>query len=146
MEKLCAVWIAILAAVVLGVVDCGALSLPQENENDLELGGTAAEPPRDDKERATWLGYKKLRSSETSDDVDRRASWLPTRDIQSEFKEMVFMSLQELASEGRIDASIVKDTTKPKRGRFQGFCFRKLRNGRYLPYICWKGGEDRVIV
>ena len=37
MEKLCAVWIAILAAVVLGVVDCGALSLPQENENDLEV-------------------------------------------------------------------------------------------------------------
>ena len=37
MEKLCAVWIAILAAVVLGVVDSGALSLPQGNENDMEV-------------------------------------------------------------------------------------------------------------
>lgn len=139
MDKLCAMWIAILAAVVLGVVDSGALSLPQGTKNDLQIGGSAAEPPRDDEARATWLDLKRLRSSETSDDVEQRASWLPTRDTQSDFKNMVFMSLQELASEGRIDASVVKDNTKPKRGRFQGFCFRKLRNGRYLPYICWKG-------
>ena len=28
-----------------------------------------------------------------------------------------------------------------KRGREQGFCFRKTRSGRYLPYICWKKGQ-----
>jgi len=26
-----------------------------------------------------------------------------------------------------------------KRGRWQGFCFRRTRSGRILPYICWKG-------
>jgi hypothetical protein len=25
-----------------------------------------------------------------------------------------------------------------KRGRHQGFCFRRTRSGRILPYICWK--------
>ena len=26
-----------------------------------------------------------------------------------------------------------------KRGRWQGFCFRRTKSGRILPYICWKG-------
>jgi len=30
---------------------------------------------------------------------------------------------------------------KEKRGRFQGFCFRRARNGRKLPYICWRDAE-----
>ncbi|ESO02208.1 hypothetical protein HELRODRAFT_161449 [Helobdella robusta] len=25
-----------------------------------------------------------------------------------------------------------------KRGRWQGFCFRRMRNRRMLPYICWR--------
>lgn len=28
-----------------------------------------------------------------------------------------------------------------KRGRWQGFCFRRTRSGRILPYICWKGSN-----
>jgi len=28
-----------------------------------------------------------------------------------------------------------------KRGRFQGFCFRRSRTGRKLPYICWRDAE-----
>jgi hypothetical protein len=28
-----------------------------------------------------------------------------------------------------------------KRGRWQGFCFRRTRSGRILPYICWKGSD-----
>lgn len=41
---------------------------------------------------------QQLHSSEASQDVDSRATWLDTRDVQVKFKEMVFMSLQEVSS------------------------------------------------
>lgn len=76
-------------------------------------------------------------------DEGRRASWLETRDLENDFKDLVFLTLQELAQEGRIDPRVVVDDssldTKEKRGRWQGFCFRRTKSGRFLPYICWKG-------
>ena len=47
----------------------------------------------------------------------------------------------QLASEGLINAEVIGAQQADKRGRHQGFCFRKTKSGRFLPYICWKGGK-----
>jgi len=110
--------IALLLA-ALGVV-ANALSLPTDDlkENDLQLDGA-------DKET----------------DEGRRATWLETRDLEDDFKELVYMVIQELANEHRIDPRVMisQNEAKEKRGRWQGFCFKRTRSGRFLPYICWKG-------
>lgn len=82
-----------------------------------------------------------LDTENTGLDEGRRATWLETRDLEDNFKELVFLTMQELASEGRIDPRVLLDTQHKatKRGRWQGFCFRRTKSGRYLPYICWKG-------
>jgi len=73
-------------------------------------------------------------------DENRRATWLETRDLEDDFKELIFLTVQELANEGRISSNVLSaQSTKEKRGRWQGFCFKRTRNGRFLPYICWKG-------
>jgi len=77
---------------------------------------------------------------EQSNDEDRRATWLETRNLESTFKKLVYLSLQELVSEGRVDENVLTEKVpRTKRGRHQGFCFRKSKTGRFLPYICWKG-------
>lgn len=70
-----------------------------------------------------------------------RATWLDTRDLEDEFKELVYLAVRELQNEGRLSDGVVKSNPKDKRGRWQGFCFRRTRSGRFLPYICWKGGK-----
>ncbi len=48
----------------------------------------------------------------------------------------------QLEREGLLAKGVVlKNSEMEKRGRWQGFCFRRTRSGRFLPYICWKGGE-----
>lgn len=75
-----------------------------------------------------------------ANDEDRRATWLETRNLESTFKKLVYLSLQELVSEGRVDENVLTEKVpRTKRGRHQGFCFRKSKTGRFLPYICWKG-------
>jgi hypothetical protein len=71
-------------------------------------------------------------------ELDERATWLDTRDLEDDFTELVYSAIQELANEKRI-TDVITEKTKTKRGRWQGFCFRRTRNGRFLPYICWKG-------
>jgi len=75
-------------------------------------------------------------------DDERRATWLETRNLESNFKQLVYLSLKELANEGRIDPRLLEEKIPEKRGRHQGFCFRKTKSGRFLPYICWKGEGD----
>lgn len=76
-------------------------------------------------------------------DDDRRATWLETRNLENNFKQLVYLSMQELVREGRIDSRVLGDKAAPeKRGRHQGFCFKKTKSGRFLPYICWKGEGD----
>jgi len=75
-------------------------------------------------------------------DYERRATWLETRNLENNFKQLVFLSLQELASEGALDPRVLADKPVDKRGRHQGFCFRKTKSGRFVPYICWKGEGD----
>lgn len=106
----------VLAALCLGA---SAMSLPKDavESNDVQVG-----PP-------------------SSDDQGRRATWLDTRDLEDEFKELVLLAVQELENEGRLAEGVVKSTMKEKRGRWQGFCFRRTRSGRFLPYICWKGAR-----
>lgn len=49
----------------------------------------------------------------------------------------------QLASEGLVNADVITGQQQAdKRGRHQGFCFRKTKSGRFLPYICWKGGKS----
>jgi len=89
--------------------------------------------PQQDDDNAIELGP-------AGKDLDERATWLDTRGLEDDFKELVFLALQELSNEHRI-SEIVEEapSKKAKRGRWQGFCFRRTRNGRFLPYICWKG-------
>jgi hypothetical protein len=82
--------------------------------------------------------------TESSRDDDRRATWLETRNLKNNFKQLVMLSIQELADDGLIDPRVLSEKVSPdKRGRHQGFCFRKTKSGRFLPYICWKGEGDQ---
>jgi len=113
---------SVLVAVALAAlcVVSNAMSIP--HEDDLRSNDVQLEP-----------------SDKQDKDQGRRAFWLDTRDLEDDFKELIFLSIQELANEGRIDPRVVLTPAKAKRGRWQGFCFRRTRSGRFLPYICWKG-------
>lgn len=112
--------VAVFAALCLGA---SALSIPQGGAHDLDER-SYNQPELDQKERATWL---------------------ETRDIEEEFKELVYLSMIELINEGKFEdiAGLEQKNRVDKRGRWQGFCFRRTRSGRFLPYICWKGGDAR---
>jgi len=87
---------------------------------------------------------KELEKESAANEDERRATWLETRNLKDNFKELVYLSMQELASEGLLnpDAILSKQPAAEKRGRHQGFCFRKTKSGRFLPYICWKDGDQ----
>nr|QUP52020.1 whitnin-2 [Urechis unicinctus] len=100
------------------------------------LANSLSLPSNDMKESALQMD---LDDKET--DQGRRATWLETRDLEDDFKELVLLTIQELENEGRLVPGIVapQQPAKEKRGRWQGFCFKRTRSGRFLPYICWKG-------
>jgi len=78
-------------------------------------------------------------------DEERRAMWLETRSLESRFNDLVYMSISSLVKDGRLSNLVLGTdsmTMKDKRGRFQGFCFRRTRSGRFLPYICWKDDNN----
>ena len=109
----------VLAALCLGA---SAMSLPSDEVKHNQVVDSGL----DEKERATWLDTRNL------------------GDLEDQFKDLVFLAVQELQNEGRISQGVVAEVMqKQKRGRFQGFCFRRTRSGRFLPYICWKGGDSR---
>lgn len=113
-QRSVSVVLVVLAASLCVVAN--AMSIPQpDHGQDLELG-----PPE-------------------KNELDERATWLDTRELEDDFKELVFLAIQELANEQRISPIVQAPSSKKKRGRWQGFCFRRTRNGRFLPYICWKG-------
>lgn len=100
------------------------------------LLSTVVSAPTDD------VSANELEQAQLARDEDRRATWLETRNLEENFKQLVYLSMQELASEGLVNPSVLtSETTEDKRGRHQGFCFRKTRSGRFLPYICWKNGS-----
>lgn len=109
---------SVMVAVVLAAlcVVANAMSIPQQvKQNDIDL------------------------ESPNKEELEERATWLDTRGLEEDFKELVFLAVQELANEGRIAPVVERPSPKQKRGRWQGFCFRRTRSGRFLPYICWKG-------
>lgn len=112
--KMSSAVVAVLLAALCMVAN--AMSIPAEvKQNDIDLD-----------EGAKALG--------------ERATWLDTRDLEQDFKQLVYIAVQELAAEGKIAPIVDKASQKmAKRGRWQGFCFRRTRTGRFLPYICWKG-------
>jgi len=86
---------------------------------------------------------KALEKESAANEDERRATWLETRNLKDNFKELVYLSMQELASEGLVNPdAILSKQPAEKRGRHQGFCFRKTKSGRFLPYICWKDGDQ----
>jgi hypothetical protein len=102
------------------------------------LGANAMSLPSDE------VKHSQLQVSDSGLDEKERATWLETRDLEEQFKNLVLVAVKELEDEGRISQGVVADLEqKQKRGRFQGFCFRRTRSGRFLPYICWKGGDSR---
>lgn len=68
-------------------------------------------------------------------------------------KKLLLLALLKLAKENRehkaadelrlngAEESSDGQLSEQKRGRWQGFCFRKSRSGRIHPYICWKGSD-----
>lgn len=72
------------------------------------------------------------------------ANWLETRDLTGDFKNLVYLAIKELAYEGRLNPGAIsrKPNEMTKRGRHQGFCFKRTRSGRFLPYICWKENDS----
>jgi len=103
---------------------------------------------------AATIGHNDLKDikyeePEEEFDPEERATWLETRDIETEFKELVYMAVEELVREGRladITAEPKSSIDKRTSNRWQGFCFRRTRSGRFLPYICWKGGAENETV
>ncbi|CAD5117919.1 DgyrCDS6664 [Dimorphilus gyrociliatus] len=84
---------------------------------------------------------QQFKRTQTEDD-ESRATWLDTReDLLSNFKNFVYSSVVELVNENKLDGSVLSAPSKDKRGRWQGFCFRRNKQGKFLPYICWKGGK-----
>lgn len=77
----------------------------------------------------------------SANDERTRATWFETRELESTFKDLVYNALQQLTAEGKISSTVNKISSEKRGGRWQGFCFRKTRSGRFLPYICWKGGK-----
>jgi len=74
---------------------------------------------------------------------EERATWLETRNLESQFNDLVYMAIADLVKDGRLSQmALGADTIKDKRGRWQGFCFRRTRSGRFLPYICWKDDNN----
>jgi len=99
------------------LLSCGVSSLPNDlKESDLE--GVA------------------------SKDENRRATWLETRDLEDNFEQLTLLSLRELINKGYVKADVLLDKAEEKRGRHQGFCFKKTKSGKYLPYICWKDQDE----
>jgi len=98
--------------------------------------------------QSNGLPVEKKDEADTSEPVageddGRRATWLETRTLEENFNHRVFLALQQLSAEGLINPDTVKqDKMEDKRGRHQGFCFRKTKSGRFLPYICWKEGDQ----
>jgi hypothetical protein len=92
---------------------------------------------------ANALPAGELNEPQHVNEEERRATWLETRNLEENFKELVYLSLQELASEGLVNADLITGQQADKRGRHQGFCFRKTKSGRFLPYICWKGEGEQ---
>jgi hypothetical protein len=77
-----------------------------------------------------------------SKDDDRRATWLETRDLEESFEQLTLISLRELINKGYVRPDVLLNKAEEKRGRHQGFCFKKTKSGKYLPYICWKDQEE----
>lgn len=74
-----------------------------------------------------------------------RATWLETKSLKTQFTDLVYEAIEDLVKEGRLSNLVLGEPTnamKDKRGRFQGFCFRRTRSGRFLPYICWKDDNN----
>jgi len=73
---------------------------------------------------------------------ERRATWLETRESsEDELVQVVYEALQQLVKKGLVNPDAILVKSEEKRGRHQGFCFRKTKSGRFLPYICWKDGD-----
>jgi len=73
---------------------------------------------------------------------ERRATWLETRDLEESFEQLTLLSLRELINKGYVRSDVLLNKAEEKRGRHQGFCFKKTKSGKYLPYICWKDQEE----
>jgi len=70
-------------------------------------------------------------------DEEERATWLDTRSLHSDFKDLIYSSMSELVSDGRVNPDAVLKPVR-KRGKHQGFCVNKTKSGKSLPYACWK--------
>ena len=61
--------------------------------------------------------------------------------IYSAVSDTAYTLVVQLIQEGHVNPetiSVDAGEAVDKRARRQGFCWRKTRTGRYLPYICWK--------
>lgn len=104
--------------------------------------------------RVGGVDDQRLYPAEDEPYTDLRAPENPRRE---NMKKVLLLALLKLSKEAREEKAAAElasandrtdsfdDQQQPleerKRGRWQGFCFRKSRSGRIHPYICWKGSD-----
>merc|ERR1712170_135138 len=117
-------WMLAAALVAALCVCASGMSIPKDAGHSNSFSDEVLDEP----DRATYLDTRTNEISKSRDDFEKA-------------KEIVLYALIELQNENLIEKIVNDDIQKTeKRGRWQGFCFRRVNGGRYLPYICWKGG------
>lgn len=75
--------------------------------------------------------------------ISKRPKYMDTREPQDIFKDLVFLTLQQLVSDGKVNPEAITDTDAgvPNKRGYQGLCLRRTANQRYIAYPCWRTGS-----
>ncbi|ESP04260.1 hypothetical protein LOTGIDRAFT_136572, partial [Lottia gigantea] len=75
--------------------------------------------------------------------LDKRPKYMDTREELSVLKDMVYIVLQELAEDGKINPelfTIHDQKAVVKRMKYMGICMRRTKYNAVVPYPCLRSG------
>ncbi|XP_050388347.1 uncharacterized protein LOC126807648 [Patella vulgata] len=78
------------------------------------------------------------------EELEKRPKYMDTREELSVLKDMVYITLQELAEEGKIDPEVLTTHDQKavvKRMKYMGICMRKTKYNALVPYPCLRQGN-----
>ncbi|XP_036357538.1 uncharacterized protein LOC115213793 isoform X1 [Octopus sinensis] len=75
--------------------------------------------------------------------LSKRPKYMDTRDPQDIFKDLVYLTLQQLVSEGKVTPDVMTgaDIGVPGKRGHQGLCLRRTASQRFIAYPCWQSGS-----
>merc|ERR1712142_58766 len=75
--------------------------------------------------------------------LSKRPKCMDTREPQDIFKELLYLTLQQLVSDGKVNPEVITDSANgvPSKRGYQGLCLRRTANQRYIAYPCWRTGS-----